>query len=56
VIVGTLLFGVAMVAVSGKYMPKAALPDIAMASIAPGYGGYRGTVDPVILPPDSTSF
>jgi len=52
---GTLLFCIAMVVVSSKYAPKAAEPDIAMATIYPTYGaysGYRRTVD-VILAPDN---
>lgn len=65
VIVGTLLFCVAMVVVSSKYMPKAADPDITMAAISPAYGAYgaygaysayRRTVDPVILAPHNTPF
>lgn len=46
VIVGTLLFCVAMVVVSSKYAPKAANREISMAAVSP--------VDPIILTPDNT--
>lgn len=62
VIVGILLLCVAMAVVSGKYAPKSAESDFALAAISPAYGAYgaysayRRAVDLVILAPDNAPF
>ena len=57
-IAGALLFCVAMVAVGGKSAPKAAEPDIEVASASPvtsAYNPFQRRVVSVIVEPDTPS-
>jgi hypothetical protein len=55
-IAGTLLFCVAMVAVGGKSAPKAAEPDVEVASASPvisAYNAFHRKVETVFLEPEN---